>query len=141
MTGIHRNSQWDFPRKRALFTSDEPDSTTPVSGTQEGHIDRPPDVEYAKRRMTEKRQDKGGTERLGSPHLRLRENLLRRSTDSRRDGRDLRRRQFLDILGSRIGNSTVIFLKPSCVRTAGTISRQPCSFSLIWTEMHSTSLC
>ena len=66
--------------------------------------------------------------------LRLRENLLRRLTDSRRDGQDLRRRQFIDTLGSRIGNSTVRFLKPSCVRTAGTISRQPCSFSLIWTE-------
>ena len=70
VTGIHRNSQWDFPRKWALFTSDEPDSTT-LSGTQEGHIDRPPDVEYAKRQMTEKRQDKGGTERLGSSHMAL----------------------------------------------------------------------
>ena len=69
VTGIHRNSQWDFPRKRALFTMDEPDSTTPVSGTQEGHMDRPPDVEYSNRRMTEKRQDKGRTERLGSPHM------------------------------------------------------------------------
>ena len=27
-TVVHRNSQWDIPRKRALFTSDGPDSTT-----------------------------------------------------------------------------------------------------------------
>ena len=71
MTGIHRNSQCDFPRKRALFTSDGPDSTTSGSGTPEGHIDRPPDVEYSKRRMTEKQQDEGGTEILGSPHMTL----------------------------------------------------------------------
>ena len=70
-TGIHRNSQWDFPQKRALFTSDGLDSTTSESDTPEGHTDRPPDVEYSKRRMTEKRQDEGGTERLGSPYMTL----------------------------------------------------------------------
>ena len=59
---IHRNSQWDFPRKRALFTSDGPDSATSESDTPEGHADRPPDVEYSKRWTTEKRQDEGGTE-------------------------------------------------------------------------------
>ena len=41
VTGIHRNSQWDFPRKRALFTSDRPDSTTSLRDTPEGHTDRP----------------------------------------------------------------------------------------------------
>ena len=54
-----------------LLTSNGPDSTTSVSGTPEGHTDRPPEVEYSKRRMTEKRQDEGGTERLGSPHMTL----------------------------------------------------------------------
>ena len=71
VTGIHRNSQWDFPRKRALFTSDGPDSTTSESEIPEGHADRPPDVQYSERWMTEKRQDEGGTERLGSPHMTL----------------------------------------------------------------------
>ena len=31
-------------------------------------------------------------------------------------------------------------LKPLCVRTVGMMSRRPCSCSLIWTEMRSTSL-
>ena len=70
-TAIHRNSRWDIPRKRALFTSDGPDSTTSSSDTPESHADRPPDVEYSERLMTEKRQDEGGTERLCSPHMTL----------------------------------------------------------------------
>ena len=70
-TAIHRNSRWDFPRKCTLFTSDGPDSTTSGSDTPESHADRPPDVEYSERRMTEKRQDEGGTERLCSPHMTL----------------------------------------------------------------------
>ena len=39
VTGIHRNSQWDFPRKRALFTSDGTDSMTSGSDTTEGYAD------------------------------------------------------------------------------------------------------
>ena len=45
-TGVHRDSQWDIPRKRALFASDGPDSTTSGSDIPEGHADRPPEVEY-----------------------------------------------------------------------------------------------
>ena len=70
-TGIHRDSQWDTPRKRALFTSDGPDSTRSGSDTPEGHADRPPDVEYSERLMTDRRHDEGGTERPCSPHIKL----------------------------------------------------------------------
>ena len=49
-----------------MFTSDGPDTTT--SGDQ---ADRPPDVEYSERLMTEKRPDEGGTERPCSPHIKL----------------------------------------------------------------------
>ena len=36
-TVVHRDSQWDIPRKRALFTSDGPDSTTSGSEIPEGN--------------------------------------------------------------------------------------------------------
>ena len=55
--GIRRNSQWDFPRRRALFTSDGTNSMTSESDTPEGYADRPPGGEYLERRMTEKQQD------------------------------------------------------------------------------------
>ena len=67
----HGDSRWDFPWKRALFTSDGPDSTTFDSDTPESHADRPPDVEYSERLMTEKRQYEGGTERLCSSYIKL----------------------------------------------------------------------
>ena len=65
-TGEHRDSQWDSPRKRALFTSDGPDSTTSGSDIPEGHADRPPEVEYSERLTSAKRQDEGGT---GAPRI------------------------------------------------------------------------
>ena len=68
---LYTESRWDIPRKRALSTSDGPDSTTSGSDTPESHADGPPEVEYSKRLMTEKRQDEGGTERLCSPHMEL----------------------------------------------------------------------
>ena len=40
---IHRDSRWDIPRKRALFTSDGPDSTTSGRDTPESHADLPSD--------------------------------------------------------------------------------------------------
>ena len=46
-TFLRRDNQWDIPRKRALFTSDGPDSTMSGSDIQEGHSDRPPEVEYS----------------------------------------------------------------------------------------------
>ena len=56
-TGVHRDSRWDIPRKRALFTSDGLDSTTSSSDIPEGHADRPPEVEYSERLTLAKRQD------------------------------------------------------------------------------------
>ena len=67
----HGDSQWDFPQKRVLLTSDGPDSTTFDSDTPESHADRPPDVEYSERLMTKKRQYEGETERPCSPHIKL----------------------------------------------------------------------
>ena len=40
-TVLRRDNQWDIPRKRALFISDGPDSTTSGNDIPEGHSDRP----------------------------------------------------------------------------------------------------
>ena len=53
ITGICRNSQWDFPRRRALFTSDGTYSRSSESDTSEGHVDRPPEGQYETGRRTE----------------------------------------------------------------------------------------
>ena len=45
-TVAHRDSRWDIPRKRALFTSDGPDCTTSGSDIPESHAYRPPEVGY-----------------------------------------------------------------------------------------------
>ena len=67
----HRDSRWDIPRKRALFMSDGPDSTTSDSDIPESHADRPPEAEYLESLISGKRQDEGGTERLCSPNMEL----------------------------------------------------------------------
>ena len=71
ITGIHRNSQWDFPRRRALFTSDGTYSISSESDTSEGHVDQPLEGEYVAGRRTEERQDEDGAEGLGFPHKTL----------------------------------------------------------------------
>ena len=81
ITGIRRNSQWDFPRRRALFTSDGTNSMTSESDTPEGYADRPPELEHLERRMREKRQDEGGTERLVSPHMTLERAVIQLQKD------------------------------------------------------------
>ena len=68
-TVAHRDSRWDILRKRALFTSDGPDSTTSGSDIPESHADRPP--EYSERLISRRPQDEGGTERLCSPNMEL----------------------------------------------------------------------
>ena len=65
-TVIRRDSQWDIPRKRALFTSDGPDNTTSGSDIPESHSDRPPEVEYSDGMISRRPQDEGGTEGLCS---------------------------------------------------------------------------
>ena len=71
ITGICRNSQWDFPRRRALFTSDGTYSRSSESDTSEGHVDRPPEGQYETGRRMEERQDEDGVEELGFPHKTL----------------------------------------------------------------------
>ena len=71
ITGIRRNSQWDFPRRRTLFTSDGTYSRSPESDTSEGHEDRPPEGQYETGRRTEERYDEDGVEELGFPHKTL----------------------------------------------------------------------
>ena len=71
ITGKRRNNQWDFPRRRALFTSDGKHSISSESETSEGHVDRPPEGEYEAGRRTEERQDEDGAEELGFPHKSL----------------------------------------------------------------------
>ena len=44
---IPDDNQWGIPRKRALFVSDGPDSTTSGSDVLEGHYERPPDDGYS----------------------------------------------------------------------------------------------
>ena len=69
--GIRRNSQWDFPRRRALFASDGIYSGSSESDTSEGHVDRPPEGQYETGRGTEERHDEDGVEELGFPHKTL----------------------------------------------------------------------
>ena len=71
ITGIGRSSQWDFPRRRALFTSDRTYSGSSESDTSEGHVDRPPEGQNGTDRRTNERQVEGGVEELGFPHKTL----------------------------------------------------------------------
>ena len=71
ITDIGRSSQWDFPRRRALFTSDGTYSGSSDSDTSEGHIDRPPEEQNRTDRRTNERQVEGGVEELGFPHTSL----------------------------------------------------------------------
>ena len=91
-TGVHRNSQWDSPRKRALFTSDRPDSTTSGSDIPEGHADRPPEIKYSERLTAAKWQDEGGTERLCSPNMELEMAVIQLQRDECRAELELARK-------------------------------------------------
>ena len=87
-TVIHRDSWWDIPRKRALFTSDGLHSTTSDSDIPEVCLRRPPEVDYSERLTSAKRQDEGWTERLCSSNLELEMaviQLLRDVDDCRRE--------------------------------------------------------
>ena len=46
------SSQWDFPRRRALFTSDGIYSGSSESDASEGHVDRPPEGQNGADRRT-----------------------------------------------------------------------------------------
>ena len=51
--------------------SDGTYSISSESDTPEGHVDRPPEVEYLAGRKTEERQDEDGVEGMGFPHKTL----------------------------------------------------------------------
>ena len=71
--------QWDIPRKRALFTSDGPDSKMSGSDIPESHSDRPPG--YSERLISRRPQDEGGTEGLCSPNMQLEMAVVRLQED------------------------------------------------------------
>ena len=77
----HSDSRWDIPRKHALFTSDEPDSTTSGSDIPEGHADRPPEVGYSDKPISRRPQDEGGTEGRCSPNRELEMAVIRLQKD------------------------------------------------------------
>ena len=80
-TVVHRDSRWDIPRKRALFTSDGPDSTTSGSDIPQSHADRPPEIEYSEKLISRRPQDEGGTEGLCSPNRELEMAVIRLQKD------------------------------------------------------------
>ena len=80
-TVAHSDSRGDIPRKRALFTSDEPDSTTSVSDIPEGHADRPPEVGYSDKPISRRPQDEGGTEGRCSSSMKLEMAVIRLQKD------------------------------------------------------------
>ena len=80
-TVLRRDNQWDIPRKRALFTSDGPDSMMSGSDILEGHSDRPPEVEYSDILISGRPQDEGGTEGLCSPSRQLEIAVVRLQKD------------------------------------------------------------
>ena len=97
-----RDNQWGIPRKRALFVSDGPDSTTSGSDVLEGHYGRPPDDGYPGIANSGRPQEVHSQEELCSPSRQLEEAVvrqdsighrLRRSLLGLRNGRGLRRRQ------------------------------------------------
>ena len=141
-TVAHIDSRWDIPWKRALFTSDEPDSTTSGSDIPEGHTDRPPEVGYSDKQISRRPQDEGGTEGRCSPNMELEMAVIRvqKDFDDCRTEFELATRLTpavalrpprwsgftktpvpRDTPGSLTGNSTVRYLKPLCVRTVGTM--------------------
>ena len=94
-TVVHRDSRWDIPRKRALFTSDGPDSTTSGSDIPEGYADRPPEEEYSEGLISRRPQDDGGTEKLHSPSMDLEKAViqLQKEVDDCRTELKLARKQ------------------------------------------------
>ena len=80
-TVAHSDSRWDNPRMRALFTSDEPDSTTSGSDIPEGHADRPPEVGYSDKPISTQPQDEGGTEGPCSSNMELELAVIRLQKD------------------------------------------------------------
>ena len=98
---LRRDNQWDIPRKRALFISDGPDSTTSGSDILEDHYDRPPEVEYSDIVISGRPQDESGTEGLCSPSRQLDIAVVRlqKDIDDYRAELELTRTQTLAVVG------------------------------------------
>ena len=80
-TVLRRDNQWGIPRKRALFVSDGPDSTTSGSDILEGHYDRPPEEEYSDIPNSGRPHDVHVTEELYSPSRQLEKAVVRLQQD------------------------------------------------------------
>ena len=98
---VHRDSWWDIPRKRALFTSDGPDSTTSGSDIPEGYADRPP--EYSEGLISRRPHD---DDRLYSPSIDLEKAViqLQKEVNDCRTELELARKQTpaVALRGSRV---------------------------------------
>ena len=80
-TVLRRDNQWGIPRKRALFASDRPDSTTSGSGILEGHYDRPPEEGYSDIPNSGRPHDVHLAEELCSPSRQLEKAVVRLQQD------------------------------------------------------------
>ena len=78
---LMRDNQWGIPRKRALFISDGPDSTTSGSDILEGHYDRPPEEGYSDVHSTGRPHDVHVAEELCSPSEHLEKAVVRLQQD------------------------------------------------------------
>ena len=76
-----RDNQWGIPRKRALFVSDGPDSTTSGSDVLEGHYGGPPDDGYPGIANSRRPQEVHSQEELHSPSRQLEEAVVRLQQD------------------------------------------------------------
>ena len=80
-TVLRRDNQRGIPRKRALFVSDGPDSTTSGSDILEGHYDRPPEEGYSDIPNSGRPHDVHVAEELCSPSRQLEKAVVRLQQD------------------------------------------------------------
>ena len=78
---LWRDNQWGISRKRALFISDGPDSTTSGSDILEGHYDRPPEEGYSDMHSSGQPHDVHVAEELCSPSEHLEKAVARLQQD------------------------------------------------------------
>ena len=139
-----------YPRKRALFGSDGPDSMSSRSGSDvaEAQLKWPPDGEYPAAAQSGRPYDHESLDEARSPRVELEDAVARlqkelaeyrkefgyggargpanSSQTTRRS--DLRRRRCPGIRGNPVGNNTGKYLRPMCVRMDGTVSRRLFSY-------------
>ena len=101
ITGIG-SSQWDFPRRRALFTSDGIYSGSYGNDTSQGHVDRPPEGQNGTDRGTKERQFEDCVEDLGFPRKTLERAVtqLQKELDDCRTKFEITRKQMPALAGN-----------------------------------------